>query len=92
MQSGMGMIQEDLKYVVLRHIAQHDGQLSWYQVDRAFLGLRPRYAPSFRVEIRELAAAGLIEIPPNPALDEFDRYWLTDKGRSAILNALRQDE
>ena len=78
------MVREMAKRDVLRLVARHDGQWYWYQIDRALSGRRPDCIGPFGAEIDELAAEGLIEVRRNPELDEHPRYWLTDKGRSAL--------
>lgn len=77
------MTREDVKREILRLIARNDGEWYWYQVDRALSGTRPGCFGPFMDEIRELAAEGLIEIRPNHAIGEIDRYWLTEAGRLA---------
>lgn len=77
------MAREDTKREILRLIALHDGEWYWYQVDLVLSGTRAGCFGPFMDEIRELAAEGLIEIRPNHAIDEKDRYWLTEAGRHA---------
>lgn len=79
---------EDLKRHILQLIARHDGQWSWYQMERALLGMQMR---RLSVEMKELAVAGLIAIRPDPVLSHLDRYWLTDKERAAIHEDRGQD-
>ncbi len=78
------MAREDVKRDILRLVSRHDGEWSWYQVDRSLSGTRPGCVGPFMDEIRELAAEGLIEVRPNLALGEHSRYWLTEVGRRAV--------
>jgi hypothetical protein len=77
------MAREDVKRDILRLVALHDGEWYWYQVDLNLSGTRPGCFGPFMAEIDELAAEGLIDIRPNHAMDERDRYWLTEAGRLA---------
>ena len=52
------MAREDIKLNILRLIARHDGEWSWYQIDRALSCTRPGYVGPFRTEIQELQLRG----------------------------------
>jgi len=73
-----------LKLDILREVAGHDGEWYWYQLDRRLVGRHPEAPRELMVGVKELAAAGLIEIRPNPALGDIPRYWLTEAGRGHI--------
>jgi len=74
------MAREVAKRELMRLIAEHDGELYWYQLDRAISGLQPHCIGPFREEIVELTATGLIEVRLCPELPGGARYWLTDAG------------
>jgi DNA-binding HxlR family transcriptional regulator len=78
------MTREDVKRDILRLVARYDGQWYWYEIDRALSGIRPACVGPFKEEIRALAEEGLIEIRPNPAIDQHERYWLTEQGRRVV--------
>jgi len=73
-----------LKMDILREVAAHDGEWYWYQLDRRLLGTHPEVPDGLMAAVKELAAAGLIDIRPNPDLGDIPRYWLTDAGRARL--------
>lgn len=78
---------DERKLVVLRAIAEHDGEMSWYQLDRFISNGTSGCVGPFRRETRALAAEGLIKIDPRPELPGHVRYWLTERGRTAMADA-----
>jgi hypothetical protein len=71
-----------LKLDIVSEVAIHNGEWYWYQLDRRLLGVHPEGSGGLMAAVKESAAAGLIEIRPNPALVDIPRYWLTDAGRA----------
>ncbi len=71
--------REDVKYVILRAIVTHNGHWNYYQLDRALSGRYPDCIGPFFGKLDQLAQEGLIELKPNPSLDEHRRYWVTEK-------------
>lgn len=74
------MTQREL--AVLAAIAAHDGQWSWYQLDRALSGRNGMVGP-FKAETDSLAARGLLRVEP-AATPGNVRYWITEAGRAAL--------
>lgn len=82
---------EELRQGILRLVADHDGEWYWYQLDRALAGIYPEVSTALLPAVRELTAAGLIDIRPNLAFGNIPRYWLTDAGREAAAKQGRGD-
>ena len=78
------MASAALKMDILREVAAHDGEWYWYQLDRRLLGMHPEVPDGLMAAVKELAAEGLIDVRPNPALGDIPRYWLTDAGRARL--------
>jgi DNA-binding HxlR family transcriptional regulator len=73
------------KLDIVRSIAKHDGEWYWYQLEHAIVALDPEnLSGKLMGAIRELEAAGLLEISTNPTMGEIGRYWITEAGRQAI--------
>jgi len=77
------MVRESVKKEILRLVARHDGEWSWYQVDR-FLSAKGHVTGPFFAEIDWLVKEGMMDVRPNSKLGDHERYWLTDKGRETI--------
>jgi diguanylate cyclase (GGDEF)-like protein len=73
------MTREDVKYVVLRAIMRNNGYWNYYQLDRELSGRYVDCIGPFFDEIDQLTKDGLIELKPNPNLDDHLRYWVTEK-------------
>lgn len=75
--------------VLLRLIASSDGQLGWYQLDRAvsMRGIVGMHIPS---ELARLVSAGLVTCDGDPKAAA-SRYRITDAGRSVLQNTLQED-
>ena len=73
-----------LKRSVLENIAAHDGQWSWYQLDREILWKCPQLSQQLIPAINELEAAGLIRAVPKPDCPGMPTYWIAADGRLAL--------
>jgi diguanylate cyclase (GGDEF)-like protein len=74
------MTRDEIKGLVLQAITLHNGQWSYYQLDRALSSNEyPDCIGPFLGELDQLVEAGRIELKPNPDLDDHLRYWVTEK-------------
>ena len=69
---------------VLRAIAEHNGEWSWYQLDRAVSGLHPDCVGPFTSEVSELLSTGLIEQRNSVDSSSQPKYWVTECGIVAL--------
>jgi hypothetical protein len=76
------MVSIALKLAILQAVAGHQGEWYWYQLDRRLVGTIPEVPERLMAAVKELAAAGLIDIRLNPVLGDIPRYWLTDAGQA----------
>jgi hypothetical protein len=77
----------DLEREILRHVAAHDGEWYWYQLDREIVAKDPtRHSGKLMPAIKRLQTASLLEILPNPNLGDVPRYWITNAGKLAIAS------
>jgi diguanylate cyclase (GGDEF)-like protein len=73
------MTRDELKGLVLQAITLHNGQWSYYQLDRALSSNKyPDCIGPFFGELDQLVEEGQIELRPNPSLGELTRYWVID--------------
>jgi hypothetical protein len=77
-----------VKRKILALVARYDGQFYWYQVEHGVRADGPEESGPFFAEIDALVTEGLIELKPNPAIDERDRYWLTKKAQAVLSEVL----
>jgi hypothetical protein len=79
------MPSEALKRDILKEVAKHDGEWSWYNLDRRLLGVHPGEGlVEIMVAVQELAASGLIEIRPNASVGTIPCCWITESGRAIL--------
>jgi hypothetical protein len=71
---------------VLQEIALHDGQWSWYQLDRRLVAekRRPELSVLLMPTIRQLELTGMIRAEINPDRPGIPRYWITTDGESKL--------
>lgn len=69
--------------VVLRLIAERDGELSWYLLDREVAKIQSREDQLFAIPnlVKELESQGLISVA---SIDNRQVYRITDKGRTTL--------
>ena len=72
---------DEVEREILRHVTTRDGNWYWYQLARE---IKPENAHQMMPAIRRLEGRGLLEVRPNPSMDEHDRYWITDAGRQEL--------
>ena len=77
------MVRDSAKREILRLVAQHDGEWSWYQVER-LLSAKGKETGPFFAEVDVLVKDGMMEVRPNPKMDHHGRYWITEKGRQTL--------
>lgn len=75
---------QQLKCAILQKVAAHDGKWYWYQLDRAILWKCPELSQQLVPAIKELEVDGLILITPNPEQVDFEVYWITEQGPTAL--------
>lgn len=71
-----------LHFLLLKLISEHDGEWSWYQLDRRISTWHREVIdqlPRMMSILRELEAAKLIRADRG-ARSGFPRYWITDAG------------
>ncbi len=78
-------MKANIKNYILQLVAQHDGKLSWYQIDRALSHLDLGIIGPFHDELKELATEGLLEMKPSD-LPGHVRYWITEKGQETVIH------
>lgn len=76
---------DSMREKILRLVRDHDGQLSWYQLDRALaFGENLPHLHRLGELLDQLTAEGMLRSEgdgPRP------RYWITDAGRKMVAQA-----
>jgi DNA-binding PadR family transcriptional regulator len=71
---------------VLETILRHDGEYTWYQLDRALSESGTQYGGNLMQVLRGLVADGHIVTSPGPNPAQ-PLYWITESGKAALSNA-----
>jgi DNA-binding HxlR family transcriptional regulator len=69
---------------ILSAIASHDGQLSWYQLDRMVISQCPGLNKMLMPELAKLEQEELISSNPNINFPSHPLYHMTDKGNDVL--------
>lgn len=74
----------EFRNLLLTKIAEHDGQWSWYQLDRAVISKNPTMNMSLMPTLQSLESEGLILPIIDSKFPGQPRYLITDKGAREI--------
>jgi DNA-binding PadR family transcriptional regulator len=83
----MPQSRPDVALLILSVVAEHEGEWSWTQIERAISHGTAGHRGPFITELNQLVADGLVESRRLPDRPDHRRYFLTETGREMIRGA-----
>lgn len=77
-------MRSELENLILELVDKHDGEWSWYHLDRAISNGPTEYVGPFLDETKRLVSASLLEECANPVIPGMPMYRITGLGRSTL--------